>query len=373
MKSSAGPSCPVAGSSWATSGRRSSSVFSAAGKPSSEASISGPSSRRKLRRSGEISSRPSSVGESSRAAGPQLGDQRIGLAGELVQALEGQPRLALERRQRAERGLQLGVPRRGRREHRVGVLDQRAQLGVALGQRAEDDARVGHQARERALLAVEDRDQVGRVLGERPEVAERVVEVAPVVGDRGRLRLHPVLERRAGLRVEGAQDLVELDRVRHLRGGQRAALRDRLGGVAARRQLHVGLAQQRLLAQDRARVRRQRRVARAQLDLDVRAARDLVRRDLLDLADGHAGDPDVGLQRELVGLEEGRVEAVALRLQRHRAAEGQPQEQQQPEARQREQHHRGDLAEAGSVLNHRCLRSRPAPSTAGRSAPSRAR
>ena len=149
--------------------------------------------------------------------------------------------------------------------------------------------------------------------------------------------------------------------------GSVAALGDRLRAACARRELHVGLAQQRLLAQDRLRVRRQRRVARLQLDLDVRAPGDLVRRDLLDLADRHAADPHVGLQRELPGLGERRVEAVALRLQRHRAAEREPQEQQQPEARQREQHHRRDLAEGGSVLDHRLSR-RPAPgSKPGRS------
>ena len=59
------------------------------------------------------------------------------------------------------------VARRGRREHRVGVLDQRAQLAVALGQRLEDDPGVGDQARDRALLAVEDVDDRRRVLGER--------------------------------------------------------------------------------------------------------------------------------------------------------------------------------------------------------------
>ena len=161
--------------------------------------------------------------------GPELGDQRVGVDGELRQPLERLLGLALERGQRDERLLELLVAQRGGLEDTVGVLDQRAQLAVALGQRLEHDARVRDQARDGALLAVEDVDQLGGVLGERPEVAERVVEVAPVAADAARLLLHPGLERRSRLGVEGAVDLVELDRVGDLRLRQRAAFGQRLG------------------------------------------------------------------------------------------------------------------------------------------------
>ena len=48
----------------------------------------------------------------------------------------------------------------------------------------------------------------------------------------------------------------------------------------------------------------------------------------------------------------GDREAVALRLQRQRAAEGLPQEQQQPEAAEREQDDHEDVAERGGALLH---------------------
>ena len=235
MNSTAGASCAVAGSSWATSGRRSSSVFSAAGKPVTDASISGCSCSSRFCRSGAMSSRSWSVGDSSRAAGPQLRDQRVGLVGELGQPLEGQR--ATPSRTSAAPGTTpcSSSSRAAVVANTVFVfsISERSWSPRSV-ERAEDDPGVGDQARDRALLAVEDRDDVRGVLGERREVAERVVEVAPAARDRLRLRLHPVLERGAGLGVERAQDLVELDRVRHLRGGQHAALGDRLGRAAAR-------------------------------------------------------------------------------------------------------------------------------------------
>ena len=50
---------------------------------------------------------------------------------------------------------------------------------------------------------------------------------------------------------------------------------------------------------------------------------------------------------------EGDGEAVALRFQRQRAAEGLPQEQQQPEAAEHEQDDHEDVADRGSALLHR--------------------
>ena len=133
---------------------------------------------------------------------------------------------------------------------------------------------------------------------------------------------------------------------------ERAVLLQRRRARRPRRELDVGLAEQRLLAQDGPRVRRQRRVAGIQLDRRHGPARLVVRLELLDLADRHAGDPHVGLGGELRRLGERDLHAVALGLERHGAAERQPQEQQQAEARQREHHHRGDPAERGCGLVH---------------------
>ena len=169
---------------------------------------------------------------------------------------------------------------------------------------------------------------------------------------RARLLLHPDLERGPRVAVERAVDLVELHGRRDLRLGERAAVGERLGVRAPRRELDVGLAQQRLLAQDRARVRGHRRVPRLQLDRHGRPAGLIVGLDRLDPPDRHAGDPHVGLGGERGRLGERDVEPVALRLERDRAAERQPQEQEQPEARQREHHHRGDPAERRGGLVH---------------------
>ena len=66
----------------------------------------------------------------------------------------------------------------------------------------------------------------------------------------------------------------------------------------------------------------------------------------------YARDAHLGLERELRGLGEGDLEAVALGLERRGAPERQPQEEQQAEARQREPRHDEDAAEAGSLLLH---------------------
>ena len=60
------------------------------------------------------------------------------------------------------------------------------------------------------------------------------------------------------------------------------------------------------------------------------------RLDPLHLADRDAGDAHVGFLGELGRLVERDLEAVALRLERDRAAEGDPEEERQREARERE-------------------------------------
>ena len=115
-----------------------------------------------------------------------------------------------------------------------------------------------------------------------------------------------------------------------------------LPGLGPGGELDVGLAEQRLLAQDRLRVGGDRRELRLDLDLGlgrVLAVDPLIGRGQLDrlhLADRDAADPHVGLLGELGRLGEVGGDPVALGLQRDRPAEGDPEEEDQPEARERE-------------------------------------
>ena len=161
----------------------------------------------------------------------------------------------------------------------------------------------------------------------------------------------------------------------HLRVGQRAVLGQQAVLLVAGRQLDVRLAEQRLRAQDRARVSRDRRVALVELDRRVGrlAGAEL---ELDDLADGHAGDAHVRLLGELRRLAEADVEAVALRLEREAAAERDPQVQQQAEAGEREARHDEDASECGCLLLHRSVPGRQvgcSSSGAGSRAASRAK
>src|SRR5262249_24418310 len=107
--------------------------------------------------------------------------------------------------------------------------------------------------------------------------------------------------------------------------------------------------------QDRLGVLRDRREALLHVDRDHRRRAALVELHASDLADVHAGDPDVGLVGQCRGLAERDLELVTLRLQRDGAAERDPEEQQDPQPRQREHHHREDPADAGSLLGHYLL------------------
>ncbi len=150
---------------------------------------------------------------------------------------------------------------------------------------------------------------------------------------------------RVGRHLEGAVLLDRLD-VLGLGVGHAGCRAERdvvgLAGLRAGRELDVGLAQERLLAQDRPGVFGDRRELGTDLEHGlgrVVALDPLVRgrqADLLHLADGDAADPDVGLGRELRGLGEVGRDAVALRLQRDRTAERDPQEHDQEEAGDRE-------------------------------------
>jgi hypothetical protein len=208
---------------------------------------------------------------------------------------------------------------------------------------------------QRALLGVEDFDEPLAVFGERFELREGGVDLFAATVDRFAERLLPDLELAPRLRVERLQDAVERHRVFDLAVGQATVVGQRPRGRALRDQLHVGLPEQRLLAQDRMHVRTDRRVARVDFDgRDGAPFRAGLDRD--HATDVHAGDADIRLfgERERFGEADG--ETVTLWLQRHRPSEGLPQEQQQPEAAEHEEDDHEHVPERGRALLHLSLR-----------------
>src|SRR3954447_8808318 len=101
-------------------------------------------------------------------------------------------------------------------------------------------------------------------------VVQVLAAVVPAVNRRGQLA-DPLLEGGPRGLVEGAEDLVELDRRLDLLVGQGPAVLQKSGGLVPWGDLHVGLAEQGLLPQDRLRVLRDRRVLVLDLELDVGA------------------------------------------------------------------------------------------------------
>ena len=73
---------------------------------------------------------------------------------------------------------------------------------------------------------------------------------------------------------------------------------------------------------------------------------------VLHFADRDAGDAHVGLLGELGRLLERDLDLVGLCLERRRAAEGDPEEEQDAEARQREAGDDEELRGAGGSLAH---------------------
>jgi hypothetical protein len=180
----------------------------------------------------------------------ELLHHRVGDAREAVQALQGGPRLALEGGEDPEEVGEVLVAAGGGREHGGRVADQAAELPLALGEGLEDVAAAPKQLADREALAVEDAEKPVGLLRERVELGDRRGQVRPLAVQRGGRSLHPHLERVASARVEGAEDLVELDRIRDLSLGQGAALGQAGPLLVPRRQLDEGLAEQGLLAQD---------------------------------------------------------------------------------------------------------------------------
>ena len=158
------------------------------------------------------------------------------------------------------------VALRGSREHIGRVLDSPRSCPDRSESAPNASPAVTDEVAQRHVLAVEHAQQAIGAVGERGQARQRDGEIGAAPAQRRRLSLHPGLEGGPGLRIEGTEDLVELHRVGDLRRGQRAALGQRLCLVAAGRQLHIGLAEEGLLPQDRPRVVGDRRVLAVQLD-----------------------------------------------------------------------------------------------------------
>ena len=286
------------GSSRASSGRVLSSTCSVAGRPRFDTRTSGSRSTNRPLQVRREAVQVDQQGRQLARGGPQLRDQRVGVVREPGQALGGRPALAQERREHAERVRQLGVAARDRLPGPVRVLDQVAQLALALAERVEHVAGVAHEALRRAALLAQHLEHLVRVLRERREQRRARRSDTPRCPSPPR---RPGRTRsRSARRVSGSKPrrISSSSTVSAtLPGSQLAAVRHLAGARGPGRELHVGLPQQRLLAQDRARVLRNRRVARVDLDLGVRQARVRVRLLLLDAAHPHAGDPHVRLLR----------------------------------------------------------------------------
>src|SRR6185436_9358425 len=149
--------------------------------------------------------------------GPEVLDERVRRRRERLEARERELRLVEERREDLERVGQRLLTTRRCVERLPGRDDEVVELALVLGERAEHDAGVADERLRLMLLAVEDPQQVGAVVGEGGQGPEGVVEVLAVAADRLRRLLLPALERGPRPRVERVEDLVELPGPLHLR------------------------------------------------------------------------------------------------------------------------------------------------------------
>ena len=182
------------------------------------------------------------------------------------------------------------------------ALELRIRLGeltLAAAQRPEGDGAVAEELPHREPLGVEDAEEAVE-LGEGGfELGESVGEALPAALDRDRRLPLPFLEGGAGGGVEGAEDLVQLDRFGDVAVGSVAAVGQLRPVGVARGQLDVGLAEQRLGAQDRPRAARDRPVLGRRCRSSPAPVRRRAQIDRLHFADRDAGDPHVGLLGEL--------------------------------------------------------------------------
>jgi hypothetical protein len=145
------------------------------------------------------------------------------------------------------------------------------------------------------------------------DVAQRGVRFVFGAGLEVAQEAHGARHPGAGLGVEGVEDLVEVDRGLRAVGAERPAVVDvRLVGAAQLQvDVAVGHARQRGLADDRARPAAQGVVAVGgdrQRDLGEAV---VGQRDVVDRADGLAGDLHLVALDELTGRDEARVDRVA--------------------------------------------------------------
>ena len=146
--------------------------------PSSTRVISGSRSRKNAFRSGARPARSISVGDSSRAAGPSWVTSGFVSFANSVTRCDGD---AWTRRGTSGRSRNVSASSASR-----AAVASKTRFEFTISdwscpwrsvRRREHLARVAHELLRRALLAVEDLEHVARVLGERREVAERVVQV----------------------------------------------------------------------------------------------------------------------------------------------------------------------------------------------------
>ena len=119
---------------------RSSDVLKS-GRPFFAAFVSGPSAVRKLLNSGANGFAAASSCESLRSAGRNSSRNGLAIDGERSSSLSAVRRVALERRQRAERLGERLAAFGGGVEGALAVDDQAFELVVAAGERVEHDAR----------------------------------------------------------------------------------------------------------------------------------------------------------------------------------------------------------------------------------------
>ena len=186
----------------------------------------------------------STVGPSERMPGRAPSREAAHVGERRTQLVERGRRRAQRPRQladgRRQRALAVGERARGR----VEVRDERAQPRRIVVDRGRHDPLVAHPVAEVAGVLAEQRlrhdrrELVGRRL-----VAQRVVEGLRAAGG---LRLGDLGEERAqvvaGVALQRAQHLVELDRRRRARGRDRRALVELLGARRARREVDEEVA-----------------------------------------------------------------------------------------------------------------------------------
>ena len=200
------------------------------------------------------------------------------------------------------------------------------------------------------LLVVQHADQAVEVRHRRPGVPERGVEVLAAAVDRHRQLGHEALQRRRACarRTRSAPGRAPAWAPPGARAGAR-----RRPAWAPRGRRATAPRRPPPAASWSAPSRGCRRgsARAASRSSTVASVRWPKRPDRHHLADRHARDPHVRVLGHVRRLAERDLEPVALGLQRHRAAELDPEEQDQAEARERERDRRQDRASAGSLLD----------------------